>query len=125
MKTPVAKKSEPHDLASHRVRIVAGDADLARDSSFWGMAATQFLGAFNDNLFKQMMLLLATPTAVQLAAGDADDRQSLAVGVFAAAFLLFSGYAGFVSDRVSKRPVIVWSKGAEIAAMLLGMIGFL
>jgi acyl-[acyl-carrier-protein]-phospholipid O-acyltransferase/long-chain-fatty-acid--[acyl-carrier-protein] ligase len=36
---------------------------LNRDSSFWGMAATQFLGAFNDNLFKQLVLLLATPTA--------------------------------------------------------------
>ena len=36
---------------------------LARDTSFWGMAATQFLGAFNDNLFKQLILLLATPTA--------------------------------------------------------------
>lgn len=97
---------------------------LNRDSSFWGMAVTQFLGAFNDNLFKQMMLLLATPTAVELAAGDADDRQSQAMIVFAAAFLIFSGYAGFVSDRVSKRPVIIWSKVAEIAAMALGMIGF-
>jgi acyl-[acyl-carrier-protein]-phospholipid O-acyltransferase/long-chain-fatty-acid--[acyl-carrier-protein] ligase len=98
---------------------------LGRDSSFWGMAVTQFLGAFNDNLFKQLMLLLATPTAVQLAAGDADDRQSEAMIVFSAAFLIFSGFAGYVSDRVSKRPVIIWSKVAEIAAMTLGMIGFL
>jgi acyl-[acyl-carrier-protein]-phospholipid O-acyltransferase/long-chain-fatty-acid--[acyl-carrier-protein] ligase len=98
---------------------------LGRDTSFWGMAVTQFLGAFNDNLFKQLMLLLATPTAVQLAAGDANDRQSEAMIVFSAAFLIFSGYAGFVSDRISKRPVIIWSKVAEIAAMLLGMIGFL
>ncbi len=88
------------------------------------MAVTQFLGAFNDNLFKQMMLLLATPTAVELAAGDADDRQSQAMIVFAAAFLIFSGYAGFVSDRISKRPVIIWSKVAEIVAMALGMVGF-
>jgi len=88
------------------------------------MAVTQFLGAFNDNLFKQMMLLLATPTAVQLAAGDAYDRQSLAMGVFAAAFLIFSGYAGYLSDRISKRPVIIASKVAEIVAMGLGMVGF-
>jgi len=98
---------------------------LNRDTSFWGMAVTQFLGAFNDNLFKQLMLLLATPTAVELAAGKADDRQSEAMIAFAAAFLIFSGYAGFVSDRISKRPVIIASKVAEIAAMALGMIGFL
>jgi hypothetical protein len=32
---------------------------LLRDRSFWGLAITQFLGAFNDNLFKQLVLLLA------------------------------------------------------------------
>ena len=98
---------------------------LRSDTSFWGMAVTQFLGAFNDNLFKQLMLLLATPTAIQLAAGDAEDRQSEAMIIFSAAFLIFSGYAGYVSDRISKRPVIIWSKVAEIVAMGLGMVGFL
>jgi MFS family permease len=132
MNSQVAKKSEPHDPAANGVPNVARNVDpaldrlppLGSDPSFWGMAVTQFLGAFNDNLFKQLMLLLATPTAVQLAAGDADDRQSEAMIVFSAAFLIFSGYAGYVSDRISKRPVIIWSKVAEIAAMLLGMIGF-
>ena len=63
------------------------------------MATTQFLGAFNDNLFKQLILLLATPTAVELAAGKGTDSQSLAMVVFAVPFLLFSGIAGYVSDR--------------------------
>ena len=49
---------------------------LRRDTSFWGMAATQFLGAFNDNLFKQLILLLATPTAAELAAKSVGDRQA-------------------------------------------------
>ena len=38
---------------------------------FW----TQFLGAFNDNLFKQLMLLLAVP--VGAAAVSEDDQQWL------------------------------------------------
>lgn len=88
------------------------------------MAVTQFLGAFNDNLFKQLILLLATPTAAQLKAGTAEDRQGQAQAIFAASFLIFSGFAGFVADRVSKRAVIVWSKAAEIVAMALGAIGF-
>jgi len=31
---------------------------LYQDSAFWGMTTTQFLGAFNDSVFKQIVLLL-------------------------------------------------------------------
>jgi len=98
---------------------------LAADTSFWGMAATQFLGAFNDNLFKQLVLLLATPTAAQLATGTATDKQATAQIIFAAAFLIFSGVAGYVSDRFRKRTVVVTAKVAEIVIMLLGLVGFI
>lgn len=86
------------------------------------MTATQFLGAFNDNLFKQLMLLLAIP--VGAAAALEQDRQAVATIVFALPFILFSGYAGFLSDRYSKRRVIVLSKAAEIVVMLLGLFAF-
>jgi MFS family permease len=98
---------------------------LNRDLSFWGMAATQFLGAFNDNLFKQLILLLATPTAAELIAGKASDVQGIAQIVFAASFLIFSGVAGYLADRYSKRTVVVLSKVAEIVVMMMGLIGFL
>lgn len=98
--------------------------ELYHDSSFWGMAVTQFLGAFNDNLFKQLILLLATPTAVAVAAGTAKDRQGQAQIIFAAAFLLFSGFAGYISDRFSKRRVVICAKLAEIGIMFLGFLGF-
>ncbi len=88
------------------------------------MATTQFLGAFNDNLFKQLILLLATPTAAELLAGSGRDRQSTAMNVFAIPFLLFSGFAGYVADRVSKRTIVVVAKLAEVVIMLLGFIGF-
>jgi acyl-[acyl-carrier-protein]-phospholipid O-acyltransferase/long-chain-fatty-acid--[acyl-carrier-protein] ligase len=101
---------------------------LYRDPSFLGMAATQFLGAFNDNLFKQLILLLATPAAVA-AGGDVaaaeEDLQWAAMFVFAASFLVFSGFAGYLSDRFSKRPLIILAKAAEIVIMGLGAIGFL
>jgi acyl-[acyl-carrier-protein]-phospholipid O-acyltransferase/long-chain-fatty-acid--[acyl-carrier-protein] ligase len=88
------------------------------------MAATQFLGAFNDNLFKQLILLLATPTAAQVLADKAHDRQGQAQIVFASAFLIFSGFAGYVSDRLSKRSVVICAKLAEIGIMFLGLLGF-
>ncbi|MEM9352018.1 MAG: MFS transporter [Planctomycetota bacterium] len=111
--------------------VHAGDVDhsqlppLMRDSSFWGANVTQFLGAFNDNVFKQLMLLLATPTAAAIAAGEeARDLQGEAMVIFASAFLLFSGTAGYVADKLSKRTVIVASKVGEICVMLLGLAGF-
>src|SRR6185436_20807467 len=83
-------------------------SSLLADPSFYGMTATQFLGAFNDNLFKQLMLLLAIP--VGAAAATKADEQGLATMIFSLPFILFSGYAGYLSDRFSKRTVIVLAK---------------
>jgi acyl-[acyl-carrier-protein]-phospholipid O-acyltransferase/long-chain-fatty-acid--[acyl-carrier-protein] ligase len=119
---------QPEDV-DHTEAIPAISHDrlptLYRDSSFLGMAVTQFLGAFNDNLFKQLMLLLATPTLAELAAGTARDRQGPAQAVFSAGFLIFSGFAGYLSDRFSKRPIVIMSKVAEIVVMLMGLVGFM
>lgn len=100
----------------------AGGPPLTKDASFWGMTATQFLGAFNDNLFKQLLLLLAIP--VGAAAATEEDAQGTATVVFSLPFVLFSGFAGFLSDRHSKTRVIVLSKVAEIAIMFLGAVAF-
>ena len=100
-------------------------SQLMTDRSFWGMTCTQFLGAFNDNLYKQLMLLLAIPVAVagaEAAAGS--DVQGWATLVFSLPFVLFSGFAGYLSDRFSKTPIIVWAKVAEIVIMLLGLLAF-
>lgn len=105
---------------------------LPKDPSFWGMTITQFLGAFNDNLYKQLMLLLAIPAVVvatNAGAGDAasssgSDIQGWATLVFSLPFVLFSGIAGYLSDKLSKQPIIVACKVAEIAIMLLGLAAF-
>ncbi|MCA9134295.1 MAG: MFS transporter, partial [Planctomycetales bacterium] len=95
---------------------------------FWGMISTQFLGAFNDNLYKQLMLLLAIPAVIAgaAAAGEAasGDVQGWATLVFSLPFVLFSGVAGYLSDRYSKTPIIVLCKVAEIVVMLLGLAAF-
>jgi acyl-[acyl-carrier-protein]-phospholipid O-acyltransferase/long-chain-fatty-acid--[acyl-carrier-protein] ligase len=122
------KSSQPpvRRVASVDGEMAHGDRpSLSRDSSFWAMATTQFLGAFNDNLFKQLILLIATPTLAQVREGSAADLQSRAQYIFAAAFLIFSGFAGFLSDRYSKSRIVVICKFAEIVIATLGMIGFL
>ncbi len=90
-----------------------------RDGAFWWMTATQFLGAFNDNVFKQMVLLLCTAYVAKIAA-TGDVWQSIAGISFALPFILFSGLGGYVADRYSKRAIVVGCKVAEIAVMLCG-----
>ncbi len=93
--------------------------DLVLDRSFWGINLTQFLGAFNDNVYKQLVLLLALPTAA-----SSTDMQGWATFIFSLPFVLFSSFAGYLSDRFSKTPIIVYSKVAEIAIMVLGLLAF-
>ncbi len=94
------------------------------DRSFWGMTVTQFLGAFNDNLFKQLVLLLSIAEVDQALKSEAADNQWLPMLLFAAPFLAFTGYAGFLADRYSKRTIVISCKVAEILVMALGGIGF-
>jgi acyl-[acyl-carrier-protein]-phospholipid O-acyltransferase/long-chain-fatty-acid--[acyl-carrier-protein] ligase len=82
--------------------------------AFWGFLLTQFLGAFNDNYFKQMVLLTSISQVTQ---GNAPDRQPIAMIAFAMPFVLLSGLGGFLSDRWSKQRVIVGSKVAEVGIM--------
>jgi acyl-[acyl-carrier-protein]-phospholipid O-acyltransferase/long-chain-fatty-acid--[acyl-carrier-protein] ligase len=83
---------------------------------------TQFLGAFNDNLFKIVVSMLAVHAASEASAG----RQLSLVGiVFILPFLLFSGYAGQLADVYSKRTVLVVTKSLEIAAAGLGLFAFM
>ena len=93
---------------------------LLKDRSFWGLNLTQFLGAFNDNLFKQLVMLLCLDQARK----GGRDLQGLAMVLFALPFIFLSGYAGFLSDRYEKRFVIILCKVAEIVIVVLGMIGF-
>ena len=90
---------------------------LSRDRAFYGVLVTQFLGAFNDNLFKQLVLLICVTATIDSGGGS---LQGYATALFSLPFVLFSGVAGFLSDRVSKYNIIVSSKAAETVIMLLG-----
>jgi MFS family permease len=96
---------------------------LYADKSFWGMTVTQFCGAFNDNLYKQLVLLLSI-AAGGAAAAEATDEQWLPMFIYTAPFLAFTGYAGYLSDKFSKRKIIILCKFAEILIMGLGGVGF-
>ena len=83
--------------------------------------ATQFLGALNDNVFRWLMVFFL----IGLLGDDkASSVTSLTGVVFVIPFLLFTPLAGVLADRFSKRNIIVITKLAELALMVLGWIVF-
>ena len=94
---------------------------LRNDKTFWGLLITQFLGAFNDNVFKFVVMFLCTDRAK---ANPLDDWQGYALIAFASPFVLFSGVCGFLGDRFSKTRIIVVSKVLEILIMGAGLLVF-
>src|SRR5580765_8179297 len=83
---------------------------------------TQFLGAFNDNLFKIVVSLLAVRMAATSA--EAGFQLSLVGAIFILPFVLFSGWAGQLADIYSKRTVLVVTKSLEIVATGFGLLAF-
>ncbi len=97
---------------------------LKRDVAFWGMTTTQFLGAFNDNIYKQLVLLICVDYVRQQNLTN-DPYQALGAALLAIPFVMFSGLAGFLSDKMSKRTMIIACKCAEILVMAAGMLAFM
>ncbi len=87
-------------------------------SRFIAMAATYFLGVFNDNFFKQAALLLAVVAGLS-------GLQGKATMLFSLPFILFSAYGGWLADRFPKKQVIIWVKVLEVVAMAMGAYGVL
>lgn len=100
--------NQPNDLLKERIRKARG--------KFAAMAATYFIGVFNDNFFKQSALIMA------IVAGR-PQIQGYATLVFTLPFILFAAPAGFFADRFPKRSVVIAAKLLELTAMIFGALG--
>jgi 1-acyl-sn-glycerol-3-phosphate acyltransferase len=85
---------------------------------------TQLAGAFNDNLLKQVLVLLVTFHASDYTNLAPGAITSLAGGIFILPFVLFSAMAGQLADRYDKARLIQIVKGAELAIMAIASVGF-
>ena len=83
---------------------------------------TQFLGAFNDNVFRQALILLITSGVVTAVAPNT--LNNIALALFILPFFLFSALAGQFADKYDKARLIRGIKLAEVAIMLVAAIGF-
>jgi 1-acyl-sn-glycerol-3-phosphate acyltransferase len=99
--------------------------DVFRGRGFWPFFYTQFLGAFNDNVFKNAIGILIAYKAYTLDGISPEQMVSLCGGIFILPFFLFSAIAGQLADKFSKPKLIRVVKALEIAIMSLGMLGFM
>ncbi len=98
--------------------------ELLRSRRFLPLFVTQFLGAFNDNVFKSALVILITYRAAEEAGLDARLLVTMAFGIFILPFFLFSATAGQLADRLEKARLIRIIKFCEILLMALAAVGF-
>ena len=98
--------------------------DLLRQRRFAPFFWTQALGAGNDNIYKNALVILVAYQAANLTSIDANTLVNLAAAIFIAPFVLFSATAGQVADKFEKSRLIRYIKLLEIAIMTIGFLGF-
>ncbi|KJS08791.1 MAG: hypothetical protein VR73_04440 [Gammaproteobacteria bacterium BRH_c0] len=98
---------------------------LLRSRRFLPLFVTLFLGAFNDNLFKNCLLVLAVTAGFAGTDMDTNTLVNLAAALFVLPFFLFSPLAGQLADKYEKSLIIRRVKLAEIVIMGLGVLAFM
>ena len=92
---------------------------LIGEKRFGPFFVTQFLGAFNDNVFKNALLLLLAFHAADRYALSSNVLINLSAGLFILPFFLFSATAGQLADKFEKSLLIRLIKLLEVIIMLL------
>ena len=97
---------------------------LLRERRFAPFFWTQFLGAGNDNVYKNALVIFVAFQAATLTALSSNDLVNIAAAVFIAPFVLFSATAGQIADKYEKSRLIRIIKLFEIGIMVIGAVGF-
>ena len=98
---------------------------LLWNRKFWPLCYTQFFGAFNDNFFKNALIILITFQSMSLANLSTEQLIVLCGGIFIAPYFLFSALAGQIADKYEKAQLIIYIKALEFFIMILASIGLL
>ncbi len=104
---------------------MASQFSLLQTRRFLPMFLTQFLGALNDNVFKQALILLFTYQAASLSSLSPSVLNNLSAMLFILPYFLFSATAGQIADKYEKSQLTRLIKLFEIGIMALATIGFL
>lgn len=98
---------------------------LLKTQRFLPLLITFFLGAANDNFFRNAMVILILYRLAEQSGLDGQLLVTLAAGIFILPFFLFSATAGQMADKYEKSGLIRWVKLAEIVIMIFGAVGLM
>jgi acyl-[acyl-carrier-protein]-phospholipid O-acyltransferase/long-chain-fatty-acid--[acyl-carrier-protein] ligase len=96
-------------------------APASKTGGFWALIATQFQGAFSDNVLRYLLLGIVVGPGLSEESGNR--LVSVIMLLFSLPFILFSMSGGFLADRYSKRSVTIGTKFMEIGSMLIATLG--
>jgi acyl-[acyl-carrier-protein]-phospholipid O-acyltransferase/long-chain-fatty-acid--[acyl-carrier-protein] ligase len=109
----------PSDRTTEAPGAASPDPRGLYSRGFSALLATQFLGVFNDNFFRWLIVRLGIERVGQ-------DHAALVLAVggicLVLPFILLAAPAGVLADRVSRKTVIVWCKFAEVVVMGMGSL---
>jgi 1-acyl-sn-glycerol-3-phosphate acyltransferase len=103
---------------------MASEIKLLGQKRFGPFFLTQFLGAFNDNVFKNALMVLIGYKMVTLTQAEIIEKTNIANALFILPFFLFSAISGQIADKYEKSMLIRNIKVLEIAIMVGAAIGF-
>ncbi|CBW25988.1 putative membrane protein [Halobacteriovorax marinus SJ] len=98
---------------------------ITSDKRFFPLFWTMFLGALNDNFFKNALVIIIAYKSVSLMGLNSHALVAMAGGIFILPFFLFSATAGQLSDKLSKSTLVKYTKVTEFIIMLVAGLGFL
>lgn len=121
-------QANPQDKSGNDLSVAVSETERPGlfSLSFFALMVTQFLGAFNDNMFRWLLIPIGSyALASQMGGLEEAQKWSLSIGglVFLLPFVIMVGPAGYFSDRFRKSSVIRVTKIAEIVIMSVGAIG--
>jgi 1-acyl-sn-glycerol-3-phosphate acyltransferase len=102
----------------------AGQFELLTQKRFLPFFVTQFFGAFNDNVFKNALIILLAFQGASFVKVDTDLLINIAAALFILPFFLFSATAGQWIDKYEKSKSIRLIKLLEVGIMLLAAFAF-
>lgn len=97
---------------------------LLQERRFAPFFVTQFLGAFNDNVFKNALVVLLTFQAAAWTSLQPGVLANLAAGIFILPFFVFSATAGQLADKFDRARLARLVKVLEMAIMGVAGFGF-
>ncbi len=103
------------------IEVLPASESARSERGFWALIATQFQGAYSDNILRN--LLLAMIVGMGLGKEERDTFVSIVTFLFSVPFVLFSMTGGWLADHFSKRQVTIWTKVMEIGAMTIATAG--